>query len=51
MKRNIFNSVQHIPGQMTSAADQLSRTFSYNLEWSLNTNVFQQNTTYARSEY
>ena len=27
---------------MNSAADQLSRTFSYNLEWSLNTNVFQQ---------
>ena len=42
MKRNIFISVQHIPGHMNSAADQLSRTFSYNLEWSLNTNVFQQ---------
>ena len=42
MKRNIFISAQHIPGHMNSAADQLSRTFSYNLEWSLNTNVFQQ---------
>ena len=27
---------------MNSAAYQLSRTFSYNLEWSLKTNVFQQ---------
>ena len=42
MKRNIFISAQHIPGHINSAADQLSRTFSYNLEWSSNTNVFQQ---------
>ena len=47
MKRNIFISAQHIPGHMNSAADQLSRTFSYNLEWSLNTNVFQQITQLA----
>ena len=31
MARNIFISAQHIPGHMNSAADQLSRTFSYNL--------------------
>ena len=42
MMQNIFIRVQHIPGHMNLAADQLSRTFSYNLEWSLNTNVFQQ---------
>ena len=42
MARNIFVSAQHIPGHMNLAADKLSRTFSYNLEWSLNTNVFKQ---------
>ena len=42
MKCNIFISAQHIPGHMNSAADQLSRTFSYKLEWSFNTNLFQQ---------
>ena len=42
MARNVFVSAQHIPGHMNLEADKLSRTFSYNLEWSLNTNVFKQ---------
>jgi len=42
MPRDIFVSAQHIPGKLNSTADKLSRNFSPNLEWSLNTTVFEQ---------
>ena len=42
MTRDIFVSAQHNPGHANSAADQLSRTLSYNVEWSLNDYVFKQ---------
>ena len=35
-------SMQHIPGRLNSTADTLSRNFSSNLDWTLNTTVFEQ---------
>ena len=40
--RDIFISVQHIPGKVNTQADTLSREISSNLEWSLNGEVFQE---------
>lgn len=42
IERNIFLSAQHIPGKMNLRADALSRQFCSNLEWSLNTQIFEQ---------
>ena len=42
ISRDIFLSAQHIPGKMNTRADDLSRKFSLNLEWSLNKGVYEQ---------
>lgn len=40
--RDVFVSAQHIPGKLNFRADALSRDFSWNLEWSLDTEIFEQ---------
>ena len=40
--RDIFVSAQHIPGKLNFRADALSRDFPWNLEWSLDTEIFEQ---------
>ena len=41
--RDIFVSAQHIPGKLNFRADALSQDFpSRNLEWSLDTEIFEQ---------
>ena len=40
--RDVFISAQHIPGKVNTQADTLSREISTNLEWSLNSEVFQE---------
>ena len=42
MQRDIITTAQHIPGSLNSTADKLSRNFFSNLEWPLNTSVFEQ---------
>jgi len=42
IERNIYLSAQHIPGRLNCRADSLSREFCSNLEWSLNTVLFQE---------
>ena len=40
--RDVFISVQHIPGKVNTEADTLFREISSNLDWSLNCEVFQE---------
>ena len=39
---DIFVSAQHIPGKLNFRAHALSRDFSWNLEWWLDTEIFEQ---------
>ena len=40
--RDIFVNAQHIPAKLNFRADALSRDFSWNLEWLLATEIFEQ---------
>ena len=40
--RDVFISVQHIPGKVNTQADTFFREISSNLDWSLNGEVFQE---------
>ena len=40
--RDVFISVQHIPGKVNTQDDTLFREISSNLDWSLNDKVFQE---------
>ena len=42
IEQDIFVSAQHIPGKLNFRADASSRDFSWNLEWSLDTEIFEQ---------